>query len=71
MISRSENLTSKTKWKTEYGVSDTDSFMIVSINGREKFLEDKRNKKEIDYGIYDTKHKALKKRGRRNKDHYK
>lgn len=33
-----ENLTSKTKWKTEYGVSDTDSFMIVSINGREKFL---------------------------------
>lgn len=33
-----ENLTSKTKWKTQYGVSDTDSFIIISSASREKIL---------------------------------
>ena len=44
---------------------------IEEVKERKKFLADKRNKQEIDYGIYDTKHKALGKRVRRNKDHYK
>ena len=44
---------------------------IEEVKERENFLEDKRNKQEIDYGIYNTKHKALEKRVRRNKDRYK
>ena len=44
---------------------------IEEVKERKKFLADKRNKQEIDYGIYNTKHKALGKRVRRNKDHYK
>ena len=44
---------------------------IEEVKERKKFLADKRNKQEIDYGIYTTKHKALEKRVRRNKDHYK
>ena len=38
---------------------------------RRKLLEESRNKKEIDYMIYNTKHKALEKRVRRKKDRYK
>ena len=44
---------------------------IEEVKEREKFLEERRNKQEIDYIIYDTKHKALEKKVRRNKDHYK
>ena len=44
---------------------------IEEVKERKKFLADKRNKQEIDYGIYNTKHKALGKRVRRSKDHYK
>ena len=44
---------------------------IVEVKERKKFLEESRNKKEIDYMIYNTKHKALEKRVRRNKDRYK
>ena len=44
---------------------------IEEVKERRKFLEESRNKKEIDYMIYNTKHKALGKRVRRNKDHYK
>ena len=44
---------------------------IEEVKERKKFLADKRNKQEIDYGIYNTKHKALGKRVRRNKDRYK
>ena len=44
---------------------------IEEVKERKKFLEDKRNKQEIDYMIYNTKHKALEKRVRRSKDHYK
>ena len=44
---------------------------IAEVKEREKFLADKRNKKELDYIIYNTKNKALGKRVRRNKDHYK
>ena len=44
---------------------------IEEVKERKKFLADKRNKQEVDYGIYDTKHKALGKRVRRNKDRYK
>ena len=44
---------------------------IEEVKERENFLADKRNKKELDYIIYNTKHKALGKRVRRNKDHYK
>lgn len=44
---------------------------IEEVKEREKFLADKRNKQEIDYGIYNIKHKALEKRVRRNKDRYK
>ena len=44
---------------------------IEEVKERKKFLADKRNKQEIDYGIYNTKHKALGKRVRRSKDRYK
>ena len=44
---------------------------IEEVKERRKFLEESRNKKELDYMIYNTKHKALGKRTRRNKDHYK
>ena len=44
---------------------------IEEVKEREKFLADKRNKQEIDYIIYNTKHKALGRRVRRNKDRYK
>ena len=44
---------------------------IEEVKERRKFLEESRNKKEIDYMIYNTKHKALEKRVRRNKDRYK
>ena len=44
---------------------------IAEVKERRKFLADKRNKQEIDYMIYNTKHKALGKRVRRNKDRYK
>ena len=44
---------------------------IAEVKERENFLADKRNKQEIDYMIYNTKHKALEKRIRRSKDHYK
>ena len=44
---------------------------IEEVKERRKFLEESRNKKELDYIIYNTKHKALEKRVRRNKDHYK
>ena len=44
---------------------------IEEVKERKKFLADKRNKQEIDYMIYNTKHKALGKRVRRNKDRYK
>ena len=44
---------------------------IEEVKERRKFLEESRNKKEIDYMIYNTKHKALGKRVRRSKDHYK
>ena len=44
---------------------------IEEVKERRKFLADKRNKKELDYIIYNTKNKALEKRVRRNKDRYK
>lgn len=44
---------------------------IKEVNEREKFLAERKNKKELDYNVQDTKHKALGKRVRRNKDHYK
>ena len=44
---------------------------IEEVKERRKFLEESRNKKELDYMIYNTKHKALGKRVRRNKDRYK
>ena len=44
---------------------------IEEVKERRKFLYFIRNKKEIDYMIYNTKHKALEIRVRRNKDRYK
>ena len=44
---------------------------IEEVKERRKFLEESRNKKELDYIIYNTKHKALEKRVRRNKGRYK
>ena len=44
---------------------------IEEVKEREKFLADKRNKKEIDYNVKDIKNKSIGKRVRRSKDHYK
>lgn len=44
---------------------------IAEVKEREKFLADKRNKKELDYNVKDIKNKSIGKRVRRNKDHYK
>ncbi len=37
-VEQVESLTSKTNWKTQYGVSDTDSFLVISSKSREKIL---------------------------------
>ncbi len=46
-----ENLTSKTNWKAEYGVSDTDSFIVISTENREKILFN-YDLSTIDYSTY-------------------
>lgn len=42
-----ESLTSKTEWKTEYGVEESSSFLIVATENREKYLDD------YDFSTYD------------------
>ena len=44
---------------------------IEEVKKREKFLAEKRNKKELDYNVKDIKNKSIGKRVRRSKDHYK
>ena len=44
---------------------------IEEVKEREKFLAERRNKKELDYNVRDIKNKSIGKRVRRNKDHYK
>ena len=46
-----ESLTSKTDWKTEYGVEDTSSFIIISTENREKILYE-YNLYTVDYTTY-------------------
>lgn len=53
-IEEVENLTSKTKWKTEYGVSDTDAFIVISTDEREKFLSN-YDLYTYDYTTYEEK----------------
>lgn len=38
-VEKVENLLSKTQWKTEYGVTDTDEFLVISTKDREKMLQ--------------------------------
>lgn len=38
-IEKVENLLSKTEWKTDYGVADTDEFIVISTSNREKLLQ--------------------------------
>lgn len=47
-----DNLTSKTKWKTEYGVSDTSSFIVISTGNRDKILYD-YNLYTFNYSTYE------------------
>lgn len=42
-----ESLTSKNEWKTEYGVEESSSFLIVATENREKYLDD------YDFSTYD------------------
>ncbi len=51
-IEEVENLLSKTNWQTEYGVTDTSSFMVISANGKEKILYD-YNLVTYDYTNYE------------------
>ena len=46
-----ESLTSKTDWKTEYGIDDTSSFIMISTEDREKILYE-YNLYTIDYSTY-------------------
>ena len=39
-VEKVENLLSKTEWKTEYGVTDTDVFLVISTENREKLLDE-------------------------------
>ena len=39
-VEKVEDLTSKTKWKTEYGVTETSRFIVISTNSREKILQE-------------------------------
>ena len=38
-VEKVENLLSKTQWKTDYGVEDTDEFIVISTKNREKLLK--------------------------------
>lgn len=38
-VEKVENLLSKTQWKTDYGVTDTDEFLVISTKDREKMLQ--------------------------------
>ena len=56
-----ESLTSKTDWKTEYGIDDTSSFIMISTEDREKILYE-YNLYTIDYSTYteiDTTEEAI------------
>ena len=44
---------------------------IEEVKEREKFLAERRNKKELEYNVRDIKNKSIGKRVRRSKDHYK
>ena len=45
--------------------------LLSSVGLNSYFIHKPDGKKELDYIIYNTKHKALGKRVRRSKDHYK
>ena len=38
-VEKVENLLSKTQWKTDYGITDTDEFLVISTKDREKMLQ--------------------------------
>lgn len=38
-VEKVEDLLSKTQWKTEYGVTDTNEFLVISTKDREKMLQ--------------------------------
>ena len=39
-VEKVEDLTSKTKWKTDYGVTDTSAFIVIATQNREKMLQE-------------------------------
>lgn len=51
-IEEVESLLSKTNWQTEYGVTDTSAFIVISSNGKEKILYD-YNLVTYDYTNYE------------------
>ena len=50
-VEKLEDLVAKTQWKTEYGVTDTSSFIVVSTNDREKLLQE-YDLYTMDYSTY-------------------
>ncbi len=52
-VEKLENLNNKNSWKTDYGVQDTSSFMVISGNNKEKLLNE-YNFYTVDYTTYKT-----------------
>lgn len=52
-VEKLDNLNNKASWKTEYGIEDTSSFMVISGNNKEKLLNE-YNFYTVDYTTYET-----------------
>ena len=50
-IENVENLNSKTKWKTDYGVTETSRFIVITTQNREKMLQE-YDLYTMDYSTY-------------------
>lgn len=50
-VEKVEELTSKTKWKTDYGVTETSRFIVISTQSREKVLQE-YDLYTMDYSTY-------------------
>ena len=51
-IEKVENLLAKTEWKTDYGVTDTSAFLVITTANREKMIQE-CDLVTIDYSTYE------------------
>lgn len=51
-VEKVENLLAKTEWKTDYGVTDTSAFLVITTANREKMIQE-YDLVTIDYSTYE------------------